>query len=125
MTNYKVSLPECMSYGNDFIVSEKLSDNLSHKAYNGGGNIVLVRHAVNVVGSCKRHGIFEEYMTHTLFIYMLRGHPMHWCATLPEKYTHSLAHLVAEIHCAFNHFNCKSLDQEIMKLRKAPNESVE
>ena len=85
----------------------------------------MVRHAVGVVGSYERHGIFEEYMTCTLFVYMLRGHPMHWCATLPEKYIHSLAHLVAEIDRDFNHFNHKALDQEILKLRKAPDESIE
>lgn len=66
-----------MSYGNDFIISEKISDNLSHKTYDGVGHVALVRHAVGVVGSCKRHGIFEEYMTCTLFVYTLRGHPMH------------------------------------------------
>jgi len=105
-----------VSYGNEFIISEELSDNLSHKTYDGGGHIALVMHAVGFVGSCERHGIFEEYMTCVLFIYMLRGHPMHWCATLPKKSIHSLAHLVAEIDCAFNHFNHKELDQEILKL---------
>jgi len=50
MTNYRVSLLE--SYGNDFIILEKFSDNLSHKTFDGGGYVVLVRHAVGVVGSC-------------------------------------------------------------------------
>ena len=116
MTNYKVSLPECMSYGNNLEISKHLWDNLSHKTYDGGGYVALVRHVVDIVGSCERHGIFEEYMTCALFVYMLRGNPMHWCATLLRKSIHSLSNLVTEIDHAFNHFNHKSLDQEIMKL---------
>ena len=50
---------------------------------------------------------------------------MHWCATLPENSIHSLSHLVTEIDRAFNHFDCKALNKEILKLRKAPNESFE
>jgi len=49
---------------------------------------------------------------------------MHWCATLPKKYIHSLAHMVTEIDRDFNQFNHKSLDQEILKLRKALDESI-
>jgi len=113
-----------MSYGNEFIISENLSNNLSHKTFDSGGHVALVRHAISVVGSCKRHR-FEEYMTCVMFIYTLRGNPMHWCTTLPEKSIHSLAHLVAEIDHAFNHFNHKALDQEILKFRKAPDESVD
>lgn len=86
-----------MSYGNNFEITEEISDNLSHKTYNGGGYVALVRHVVSVVGSCKRHGIFEEYMTWVLFVYMLRGNPMHWSATLPGKSIHSLSHLVIDI----------------------------
>lgn len=97
-----------MSYGNDFAISEKLSDNLSHKTYDGGGYTTLVR--IAVIASCKRHGFFEEYMSNTLFIYMLQGHLMHWCATLPKKSIHSLVHLVAEIDCAFNHLDHEALD---------------
>jgi len=68
MTNYRVSLQECMSYGNDFIILENLSDTLSHKTYNVGGYVSLVRHVIDIVGSCEKHGIFKEYMTCTLFI---------------------------------------------------------
>lgn len=114
-----------MYYGNDFIFLEKLLDNLSLKKFDGGGYVALVRHAVRIVGSCERHGFFEEYMSCVLFIYTLRGNPMHWCATLPKKSIHSLAQLVAEIDRAFNHFDCKALNQEILKLRKEPDESVE
>ena len=64
-------------------------------------------------------------MSCALFVYMLRGHPIHLCATLLEKYIHSLAHLVIEIDSAFNHFDCEALNKEILKLWKAPNESVE
>lgn len=67
----------------------------------------------------------EDYMTYALFVYTLRGHPMHWCAKLPKKYIHSLSHLVAKINGAFNHFNRKELKKEIVELRKAPDESVE
>lgn len=35
MTNYKVCLLECMSYGNNFEILEELSNNLSHKTYDG------------------------------------------------------------------------------------------
>ena len=42
-----------------------------------------------------------------------------------KKSIHSLSHLVVEIDCAFNHFNCKALNKEILKLQKASNESVE
>jgi len=80
---------------------------------------------VGFVGSCERHGFFEEYMSCALFIYMLQGNPMHWCATLPEKSIHSLACLVTEIDSAFDHFDRKALNKEIMKLQKAPDESVE
>jgi len=66
-----------MSYGNDFIILENLLDKLSHKTYDGGRHVHLVRHVVNVVGSCKRHGFFEEYVSYLLFVCMLRGHPMH------------------------------------------------
>jgi len=47
------------------------------------------------------------------------------CATLPEKSIHSLAHLVTEIDCPFNHFNHKQLNQEILKLQKALDESID
>ena len=114
-----------MSSGNDFIISENLSDNLSHKTYDDGGYTALVRFAVSIIGSCKRHGLFEEYLSYTSFIYTLQGHLMHWCATLPEKSIHSLVHLVREIDHAFNHFDHEALDQEIMKLRKAPDEFVD
>ena len=50
---------------------------------------------------------------------------MHWCALLPKKSIHSLSHLFAKIESAFNHFDCKALNEEIMKLWKAPDESVE
>ncbi len=36
-----------------------------------GGYIDLVRHMVDVVGSCERHGIFEECMAYALFDYTL------------------------------------------------------
>jgi len=42
-----------------------------------------------------------------------------------KKSIHSITHLVVEIDCAFNHFNYKALNKEIMKLRKAPDESIE
>ncbi len=116
MTNYNFFLLECMSYGNNFEILEELLDNLLHKTYDGGGYVALVRYAVDIVGSCERHGIFEEYMSYALFVYTLRGHPMHWCAMLPGKSIHSLAHLVAKIDCAFNHFNHKAPDQEVLKL---------
>ncbi len=95
------------------------------KKFDGGGYVALVRHMVNIVGSCERHGFFEEYMSCALFIYTLQGNLMHWCATLPEKSIHSLVHLVAVIYRAFSHFNYQALDKEILKLRKAPDESVE
>jgi len=50
---------------------------------------------------------------------------MHWCATLPKKSIHSLSHLVTEIDYSFNHFNYKTLNKEIMELRKALDESIE
>jgi len=50
---------------------------------------------------------------------------MHWCATLPEKIIHSLSHLVIEVDYAFNNFNSKELNKEIMELQKAPDESLE
>lgn len=50
---------------------------------------------------------------------------MHWCATLPENSIHSLTHLVAEIDRAFNHFNYKALNKEILELGKGPDESIE
>ena len=71
MVNYVVALLECMSYRNDFIILENLLNYLSHKTFDGQGYIALVRHAVSVVGSCERHGFFEEYMICALFIYML------------------------------------------------------
>jgi len=77
MTNYRVPLSECMSYGNDFIILEKFSDNLSHKTFDGGGHVALVRHVVGIVDTCERHGIFQEYMSSALFVYTLQGHPMH------------------------------------------------
>ena len=85
----------------------------------------MVRHVVDIVGSCERHGIFEEYMTCALSAYTLRGNPMHWCATLLEKSIHSLSHMVTEIDHAFNNFNRKELNKEIMELRKALDESIE
>jgi len=60
-----------MSYGNNFIILEKVSDKLSHKRFDGGGHIALFRHVVSIVGSCERHGIFEEYMTRALFFHTL------------------------------------------------------
>jgi len=102
-----------MSYGNDFIISEQLVDKLSYKTFDGGGYVALVRHMVGIIGSCEIHGFLEEYMSYALFIYTLRGHPMHWCATLAEKSIHSLAHLVTEIDCVFNHYGCKALNKEI------------
>ena len=42
---------------------KNISDNLSHKTYDGGGDVALVRHAVGIVGSCEGHGFFEEYMS--------------------------------------------------------------
>jgi len=57
-----------MSYRNDFIISKGLPDNLSHKTYDGGGHVALVRHTVGIV-----HGIFEEYMSYALFVYTLEG----------------------------------------------------
>jgi len=125
MTTYQVSLPECMSYGNDFIILEKLSDNLSHEIYDGGGYTALVRLTVSIIGSCKIHGLFEEYMSCVLFIYTLQGHLTHWCATLPKKYIDSLVHLVREIDRTFNHFDHEALDQEILKLLKSLDESVD
>ena len=125
MTNYRVPLLEYISYGNNFIILKNLSNNLSHKTFDGGGYISLVRHVVDIVGSCEIHGIFDEYITCTMFIYMLRGHPMHSCATLPENSIHSLSHLVAEIDHAFKHFDHEALDQEIMKLRKELDEFVD
>jgi len=83
-----------MSNGNDFIISENLSDNLSHKTYDGGGYASLVRLAIGVIGSRKTRGLFEEYMSCALFIYTLQGHLMHGCATLLEKSIHSLVHVV-------------------------------
>ena len=44
---------------------------------------------------------------------------------LPKKSIHSLAHLVVEIDYDFNHFNHKALNQEILKLQKAPDEFVD
>ena len=105
-----------MSYLNDFIVPKRLSDNLSQKRFDGGGYVALVRHMVDVVGLCERHEFFEEYMRFVLFIYTLRGHPMHLCAMLPKKSIHSLGHLVTEIDHAFNHYDRKALNKEIMKL---------
>jgi len=64
-------------------------------------------------------------MAYALLAYTLRGNPVHWCPTLPEKSIHSLSHMVVEIDHAFNCFNRKVLDKEILKLRKSPNESVE
>lgn len=77
MTHYRVTLLECMSYGNDFIMSKELLDDLSHETYDGGGYRALVRLAGTIIGSCERYGFFEEYMSHTLFIYMLPGNLMH------------------------------------------------
>ena len=50
---------------------------------------------------------------------------MHWCATLPKKYIHSLVHLVIEIDLDFNHFDHEALDQENLKLQKSPRESLD
>jgi len=122
MTKHIISLPDCISYGNNLKISEEIWNNLSCKTYDGGGQTTLVRH---VVGVCERHEIFEDHMTCTLFIYTLRGHPLHWHATLPQKSIHSFHHLIAEIDCAFNHFDYKALNKEILKLRKAPDEFVE
>jgi len=44
---------------------------------------------------------------------------------LPKKSIHSIYHLVTEIHRAFKNFDRKVLNEEILKLRKEPNESVE
>lgn len=85
----------------------------------------MARHIVGVVGSCERHEIFEDYMTCAFFAYMLRGHPLHWYAKLSKKYIHSFHHLITEIGHAFNHFDHKSLNEEIMKLQKALDESLE
>jgi len=60
-----------MSYGNDFIISKKLSNKFSYKTYDGGGYVALVRHEVGVIESCEKHGFFEEYMSCTFFIHML------------------------------------------------------
>ena len=89
---------------------------MSRNTYDGEGVASLLRHIVGVVGSYERHGIQEGYITCVLFTYTLRGHPLLWCDTLPEKYIHSLTHLVAEIDRAFNHFNYKELNQEILEL---------
>ena len=103
-------------YGNNFTILEELLDDLSNETYDGGGYAALVRLTVGVIGSCERHGLFEEYMRCALFISTLQGHLMHSCVTLPEKYIHSLVHLVREIDSAFNHFDHEALDQEILKL---------
>jgi len=66
-----------MSDGNDFIISEKLSDNLSYKTYDGGGYVALVRHKVGVIESCEKHGFFEEYMSSTFFVHTLQGNLIH------------------------------------------------
>lgn len=71
----------------------------------------MVRNAVGTVGSCERNENFEYYMTCMLFAYMIRGHSLHWCSMLLENSIDSLPHLVTEI--------------EILKLRKAPDESIE
>ena len=55
-------------------------------------------------------------MSRTLFISTLQGHSMNWCAILPKNYIHSLAHLIMEIDRAFNHYDHKSLNKEIIKL---------
>lgn len=125
MNKHRVPILECMSYGSDFEISEELWNNLSHKTYDGGCWVVLVRDAVGIVGSYERHKIFEYCMTFTLFSHTLQGHALHWCATLLENYILSLSHLVIELNCAFNHFDYKALNKEILKLRKAPDESVE
>lgn len=62
----------------------------------------MVRHTVAIVGSAERHEIFEYYMTYALFAYTLRGNPLHWYATLPEKSIHSFHHLIIEIDRDFN-----------------------
>jgi len=111
MTSNQVSLPESMSYEKNFIILKRLSDNFCHKTFDGGGYVALVKHVVGIVGLCERHGFFEKYMSYTLFIYKLRGHPMHWCATVPEKSIHSLSHLVAVIDNAFNHYEHKALNK--------------
>lgn len=63
---------------------------------------------------------WSVHYSHTLW-----GHPLHWCATLLENCIHSLTQLIAEIKHAFHHFDHQALNKEIMKLRKAPNESFE
>lgn len=114
-----------MSYGNNFEIFEELWNNLSPKTYDDEGQAVFLRHGVGIVGSCERHEIYKYYMTCALFTYMLRGNPLHWCATLPEKSIHSFHHLIAEIESAFNHFDHKEMNKEILKSWKAPNESIE
>ena len=47
------------------------------------------------------------------------------CAILPEKYIHSLTQLIKEISDSFYHFDDQALNKEILKLRKAPDESIE
>lgn len=60
-----------------------------------------------------------------LFTHTLRGNPLLWCATLPEKSFHSLTQLIVEIDDAFHHFDHQALNKEILELRKAPDESIE
>jgi len=114
-----------MSYGNQFKIQKELWNYLSHKKYKRECEAAWMVHRALFVVLYQQYGILEDYMIYTLFTFTLRGHQLQWCVTLPDKPIHSLHQFIGEVDDSFHHFDYKEMNKEILKLRKAPNESVE
>lgn len=107
MTYATVNPPACLSYGNDFEVSEDLWNDLLRNTYDGEGRVAWLRHRATFVAFCVRHEIHEDYIACSLFAFMLRGHALQWCVTLPATYIHSFNQFIEELARAFHHYNHK------------------
>lgn len=59
-----------------------------------------------------------------MFAFTLHGHPMMWCFTLHDAFSHSFDQLVGELTRAFYQYDHKALNKKIMELQIAPDESV-
>lgn len=113
-----------MSYGNDFEVSEDPWNELSHNTYDGEGRANLLRHKVAFTGFCERNEIHEDYIACLLFAFTLQGHALMWYVILPNASIHSFNQLFGELTSAFYHYDHQELKKKILKLQKAPDESL-
>lgn len=98
---------------------------MSQNTDEGEGRTTWCRHSVVFARLCDSDKIREVYVICTLFTFTLRGYPLQWLITLPNKSIHSFGHFVIELVDAFHHFDHQALNIEILKLQKAPDESVE